>query len=334
MKFPLIYLLIIFSNISIVLAQTGTGIDHTQISDSLRKAGMEAAAIGNPLLRQISVSTDVISRGNVHNDFNGTRLFDAKVSQFRTASLFNVPVKHWGKNSVSLSLLTLQQITNFSDVQSIHPELTQHDLNFQKVTVGLTASFSRADRLFGVPVYYTASVSGTSDDVTFIKKMSYLAGAVFALKQTSNSRIMLGGVINIDPSLNLPFIPVISYWHRFDDGLELNFNMPTQTGIRKQFSNRFCGSLGTSITGSIAFFNNNQSGIPRDVNYTTLELKTGPGLEYRAYKKLILGINGGVLSNLQSRAFERGGKSSDYFSQNKFGNAGYVNFTISVLPFL
>lgn len=334
MKYFALSLSLFMLTIMAASAQTGTGIDRTQLADSLRKAGLDEAALSNPLLRQASFSADFIGSGNVKSYLHGKQFFDGKISQFRTASLINVPVTTWGKNSFGLSFLSLQQNDNFSDVVSQASNLTPQLLNYNKVTIGISATFSRRDSLFGKPVFYTASITGNSDNLYSVKKMSYLAGAVLIIKQNANTRVSLGGFLNMDPALSIPFIPVVAYWHKFNDGVEFNMNLPTQFGFRKQLSNRLSANVGTSITGSIAFFNVNQPGIPQNVNYTTLDLKTGPGIEYRFAKKLIFGVNGGMFSNLSGKAYDRNLKQSQYFLENKFGRTTYLNFTIAVLPFL
>ncbi|WP_447640038.1 MULTISPECIES: DUF6268 family outer membrane beta-barrel protein [Chitinophagaceae] len=323
--------LIIF--VGVGFSQTGTSIDHTATSDSARKNVMEDAAIQNPQLRQITLSADVIGRSVVHTDVNGNRLLDANVDQIRTASLFNIPVIHWDKNTVGLSILTLQQIAHFRDVSST-VDLSGIDLNYNKLTVGTTVSFSRRDSLLGLPIYYNAAISALSNDVKSVKKMSYLAGLTFALKQTPTTRFMFGAMLNIDPSLNIPVIPIISYWHKFGNELELNLNLPTQVNVKKQFGNRLWVNAGTSITGSLAFFDIDKPNIPQQVNLSSLELKTGIGVEYRLMKKIMIGANAGYLSNLQSRGFDRHLRINNYFLKNTYSSVPYANLTISILPFL
>lgn len=325
---------LILSAIS-VHAQTGTVLDQTAIADSIKSERMTKAAIMNPILRQVTMSGDVMGESKFHTDMNGKRILDGKMLQYRTASLFNIPVLRWNKNTFNVSVLTLQQIAHFSDVTSGTSPVSKELLNYNKLTVGVSASYSRVDSLFGLPVYYTAAVSGTSNDVKSVKKMSYLAGAVFTVKQTRSTRISLGGMVNIDPSLSIPFLPVIGYWHQFNNGLELDINLPSRFALKKQYGQRFWVSAGTSITGNISFFNNQTySGIPADVNYTSMELKTGLGMEYLIGKKIMVGVNGGLFSNIKSKAFDKDKTVKDYFIQSSFSAVPYVSFSVSVLPFL
>ncbi|MDY0905813.1 DUF6268 family outer membrane beta-barrel protein [Pedobacter sp. CFBP9032] len=302
--------------------------------DSLSRIQLEKAAITNPILRQVTVSTDVIGKGDISSELTGNPLFKGKTSTLRTTIVLNLPVASWGKNSFSVSGAFFQQQLKVTDMQSFSPLLGNEDITFNKGTVGLTASFSRRDSIFGRPVYYMASATGVTNDFDRIKRISFLGTAVIPLKQTAKTRLTAGLVVNIDPSLKVPAFLIFSYWHKFDNQLELNLNLPSGAGLRRAFSDRFWTTFGTTLGGSLAFFDLKSASLPNDANYTTIDLKTGIGAEYRVGKKMIFGINGGILTPLSARAFDRKESSSEYFLSNKLGNAPYVNFSFSLLPFL
>ncbi|MCD0487590.1 DUF6268 family outer membrane beta-barrel protein [Pedobacter sp. MC2016-14] len=315
------------------LAQTKPELSkHTK--DSLSRIYLDNAAILNPVLRQVTVSTDLISRGDIESKLMGEPLMKGKSSTIRTTVNLNLPVASWGKNSLAVSGTFFQQKINVSDVQSFSPTLGNEDFDFNKGTFGLTASFTRADLLFGRAVYYMASATGVTNDLAEVKRLSFLGTAVFPLKQTATTRYAAGVVVNIDPSLKIPAFLIFSYWHKFQNKIELNVTLPNSFGLRRAFSDRFWATLGTSLSGSLAFFELNQANLPRDANYTTIDLKSGLGVEYRVGKKMIFGINGGILTPLSARAFDRRESSSEYFLNNKLSNVPYVNFSFSLLPFL
>jgi len=302
--------------------------------DSIGRARLEEAAILNPVLRQVTVSTDLIGKGNIESSLLGSPLLKGKASTLRTTIVMNLPVVSWGKNSFGISGTFFQQEIRVSDIQSFSPTLGNEDVVFNKGTFGLTASFTRRDSLFGRPVYYMASATGVTNDIEKVKRVSFLGTAVFPLKQTATTRYSIGAVINIDPSLKVPAFVIFNYWHKFANKLELNVNMPSGVGLRREFSNRFWATAGTTLGGSLAFFDLNSANLPKDANYTTIDLKSGIGAEYRIGKKMIFGINGGVLTPLSARAFDRKENSSEYFVKNKLSNVPYVNFSFSLLPFL
>ncbi|GAA4322924.1 hypothetical protein GCM10023149_23540 [Mucilaginibacter gynuensis] len=316
------------------IAQTDKQATIKKMTDSIKLATLSELAVKNPALRQINISTDIISRGNISSKLYNDPLFKGKASTVRTNLLFNVPVKSWGKNSLSASVSYFQQHIQIREVQSFSPMLNNNDFVSDKSTVGLSFGIQRRDSIFGRPVFLMASVLGVTNDASSIKKLSYLGTAIFPLKQTATTRYSVGIILNIDPSLKVPVVPLFTYWHKFSNDIELNFNLPQQAGLRKAFSDRLSGTLGTSLSGSIAFFNLTQPNLPHDANYTTIDLKTGPGIEYRLGKKFMVGVNGGILTPLSARAFDRDKTSSEYFISNKLSNVLYMNFTFSVLPFL
>jgi hypothetical protein len=315
-------------------AQT-TNLENKKVLDSVKHLYMVEAALTNPLLRQGIISTDIIAPGNMQSYLHGNKLFDAKIKEVRTNAIFNVPVKSWGKNSITATGSFFQQHFDLDDIKPYQPGL---DLGNQKiidkVTVGLSVSYLRVDSLFGHQVVYTASITGVTGSASSVQKVNYLGGIIFTMKQTPVTRMGLGLLLNIDPSITFPFVPVFTYWHKFGNGLELNVTLPQQAMLRKKLSRKFWINFGSTLGGSIAFFKNNTPGIPENGNYSTIDIKTGAGFEYRFTRRFMFGMNGGILSPIQAREFEQGDRSSNYFIKNKINTAPYINFSLSVLPFL
>jgi hypothetical protein len=334
MKHLLLPLFLILFTATFCQAQNNSTAYQQLVADSAKRNGLTEASLRTPQLRQIYISTDIITKGNVTSKLNGEPLFKGRAQTIRTSAIFNIPIKSWGKNSVSATASYFAQDLKIGEIQWADGRAGNRDLDFNKFAVGLTANFQRRDSLFGKPVFYMASVSGLTNDASMVKKVSYLASAIFTFKQTATTRIAAGVLVNIDPSLSVPAFPVFSYWHQFNHQLELNITLPSGAGLRKTVTKNLWATLGTSLSGSVAFLNINYPNLPHDVNYTTLDLKTGLGLEYRLGKRFMFGANGGILSPLQARAFERNQSSKNYFLDNKLSNTPYINFSFSVLPFL
>ena len=73
--------------------------------------------------------------------------------------------------------------------------------------------------------------------------------------------------------------------------------------------------------------------MPERFSYNTIELKTGPGIEYLLGKYVVLGISGGVNSIVSGRTIAKGNNYSDAFSRTTGKSAPYGEFRISLLPF-
>jgi len=113
-----------------------------------------------------------------------------------------------------------------------------------------------------------------------------------------------------------PVSSLFTYRHRFKNNIEANIGLPTGMNLRKEVSERLWLTLGNTISGSLAFLNINSPNLPNNANYTTIDLKNGIGAEYRVGKKMIFGINSGILTPISSRAFDRRKTTSDYFVIN------------------
>jgi len=65
--------------------------------DSIKHMYIVEASLRNPLLRQATISTDIIAPADMQSFLHGKRLFDAKIKNIRTNAIFNVPIKSWGE---------------------------------------------------------------------------------------------------------------------------------------------------------------------------------------------------------------------------------------------
>ena len=302
--------------------------------DSIRKVYIREAAIRSVALRQVMVSTDFIANGDIRGKLYGNSLFDGQISQIRTSALVNVPVVAWGKNKITTSFSFFHQYLNFVSEKAYMPgDLKVHDTAMNKLTVGVSTSFQRVDSLFGRRVIYTGSISVLSDDYRIAQKISFVGGMIFQLKQTRKTNLSLGLLLNIDPNVNIPVLPLFIYWHMFDNKLELDVSLPQRIGVRTALSKNSWLTFGTTLAGSISFFRLSHAVLPADASFSSVDLKTGPGLEFRIGKLLVIGANGGILTPITSRQFERNEKSDKYFLSNKISTIPYANVTVSLLPF-
>ncbi len=314
-------------------AANGQNKTNRRQQDSIVNNYLKEAAVSNPVLRQAIVSTEFIGSGTVKSNLNGKQIAENKMSQIRTTVLINLPIIKWGKNSVSATF-SLGHQHNSLEYPSNDPlfNSSSKDIDFDKGVVGFTANYQRIDSLFGRQIVYLGNITGITNTADQIRKVSFLAGAIIPLKQQANTRISAGVLFNIDPSISFPAIPVFTYWHRFDNSYELNVSLPQRLSLEKNLSHNLRASFSTQLGGAVAFFQLDQPNLPRDVNYTTIDLKTGPGLEYRFAKNFIVGVNAGIYTPLSARAFENNKNSNDYFFDNKLSAAPYVNVTLSLLP--
>ena len=331
---------IIFPFIAVFTFQSSYAQKKTQdlqkhMVDSIKMEYLTEAAIRNPLFRQVVVSNEIVGPGNLRNFLYGQRYFDAEASLMRTTALISVPIISWGKNSVTTSLIVSRQqydfleVTPYSNIQ--HPS---RNTGVARTSVGFTSSFTRVDSLFGRGIIYTASLSGLTGKTESLQKFSFVGGVIVPISQSENSRFTAGLLLNIDPSVTIPILPILSYWHQFKHDIELNISLPQYIQLRKDVSKKVWAIFGSSLSSNSSFFRYDQSIIPKDFNYTVLGLQTGLGIEYRLTHKAILGISFGFETPFQARGFGVNEKSNNYFLKSSIGTAPYVNLSLSMLPFI
>lgn len=327
--------LIIGTFITTAVAQTKEEIATKRKIDSLTLEGLSAYAVRYPQLRQGSVAVDFIGNTNVKGQFKGQDLYEGEMNITRIRSMFNVPISHWGKNTITGTIGYQQQRMQTTAIKSFNPAFSTTDIDITKRTVSLTANFSRSDSVFNHPIFYSVGVSGITDELSSIKRVNYLGVITVPIKRTQFTSLSVGAVVILDPSAVTPVITVVSYWHKFKtSALELFVDIPSRIALRKQLSSKSWASIGTELGGSLQFFDLNQPSLPQNSIYSYAELRSGATFEYQATKKLILGVNGGMFNTFSTRMFDRNDKPKDYFYKGSNGTSPYVSFSVSFLPFL
>jgi hypothetical protein len=218
---------------------------------------------------------------------------------------------------------------------SYNPQFANTDRRVTKSAVGFTASYNRSDSLFDRPIRYSGSLSGLTDEFSSIKRVNYMGSVNMALSSTASSSWSVGFALILDPSSVAPFIPFVSYWHKYKDpDLDLYVDFPYRIAIRKQLSKKSWVFFGTELGGSLYFFDLNQPSLPQNAIYSLIDVRTGTTFEYLLTRKLVLGVSGGIYTSAQARIFDHDAKTSDYFFKTSNGSAPYISLSISFLPFL
>lgn len=315
-------------------AQTGEQILKQKI-DSIKMAALSEYAIKYPRLRQGFIATDIIGEADIKAELNGKDVYEGRAQMTRIRSNINIPFSQWGRNSISGSISYQQQRFQVGELVNKDPEFTAPEMTTTKSTLGFTATYIRSDSLLNRPVYYSGSISGLTDELSSIKRLTYFGSITMPVKRTQNTMLTAGLAIILDPSSPIPAFPIISYWHKYNyAGLELFIDMPSRIVLHKRFTRKSWATIGTEMGNSYAFFNLNQPQLPQNAVYSTMEFRSGASFEYLATKKLVLGVNGGLFTTATSRMFDRNKNPDDYFIKTKTGSVPYLSFSASYLPFL
>ena len=315
-------------------AQTVSETTTKKAADSSKMANLGAAAINYPMLRQVAISTDIMSGRDITAKFNGSPLFKAKTQLTRIGANFNLPVAQWGKNSITANISYLHERNDLSQVESYNPQIPVRNSAINTTTIGFTASYMRIDTLFNHQVIYSASITGLTDELSRVRSASEILGINVPFTRTATTSFSAGLYYINNPTSPTHIIPFISYWHKFEIGnIQLFADFPSRVILKKQLSPKSWVSFGSELGGSQSFLTLNQP-FPHNSISSTMEIKTRAGFEYLVSKKILFGVNGGMSSTLSSRVFKQGDKQSDYFIKSSGGTVPYISFSISFLPFL
>ena len=312
-------------------------LDMSRRMDSIKAAYLDEYATRYPMLRQAAFNYDLLGKRTVKGRLHGRPIFEGKARLSRISANFNMPLAAWGKNKISGSVNYQQLHYNLDQVKTINAN-TDYPISNQKGTksvVGFTGTFSRTDTLLGMPVSYSASMSGLTDEFTSVKKVNYLATVTVPIKRSANASLSVGLVGIIDPSSIIPIIPIISYWRKYEGrDLDLYIDLPKRLQLRKQLGKSSWVFLGSQLGGNLYFFDINHPGLPENSIYSSVDLKTGFNLEHKLSKKIVIGLNGGLYTLFKSKVYDKKKKSNQYFFETNGATTPFVSFSASLLPLL
>jgi len=305
-------------------------IARARMADSTKKAVIRDVLLKSPNLRPAMISTTWISRGQLQGNLKGRNLFSSDFGQLRTEALLNLPLSNWGRRGIMTATITYAH-TNYelNDVKGIDMKSSSLSRN----TVGLTTTYRRVDSLFGRMFLTSASVVMYTGDVGGVNKVALMANGMIMLKKTAQTTLLVGAQVIIDPTNNIPVLPLIMYQKQLQNGFDLNITIPQQLTLRKTVNNKCWVSFGTILSSSVSFFNFSSPDVPRYANFSTLDLKTGPGVEYKLNKLLLIGASAGLWTPMMYRQYGRWQKSNSYFFDGKIDTTPYINLNLSLIPF-
>ncbi|SFD23774.1 hypothetical protein SAMN05518672_1011195 [Chitinophaga sp. CF118] len=315
-------------------AQQNVNANQKRMMDSIKAEYFDIYALKHPIVRQVTISSEMVTPGTIKSQLYDKDFFKGKLGVYRTTVNFNVPVVSWGKNSISASVGMINQNFKLNKVENYGTEYSVTDSTFNRTTLNAALSFTHIDSLFGVPVIFNVGAATIVDPGLSRQRFTYRGLISFALIRNANSSLSLGGLVIVDPSSPVPFVPFLTYSHIFKAiGTELLVDMPYRVALRKELSKKSSLTAVAELAGNLSFVDINQNPLPKNSIYTTLDLKTGMLFEHRLSKKVVLSISGGMLSALNSKVIGENEKSNNYFIKNSNQMVPYVNIGISLLPF-
>lgn len=248
----------------------------------------------------------------------------AQISRFRAYGSFKIYQQ--AKFTLSTGLLyTHENITNYTGNISEN-SLAKNTFNTNDVDV-MVNGFYRST-LWNKPVIHNASVIIASPNVFDIKKVFAMVSSSVVFVKGPQTRYTLGLALALDPSTIIPVLPLVTYWHRFDNPLwELDVVLPQKVALRRADFLKGWFTIGTELYGN-GFFAAESKNLRGNYEYRYTELYSGVGYE-RLVGKLLIGAHTGFRSTIQGRMLKVYNRNNDYLFDTKNNTVPYLNLNVS-----
>lgn len=209
-------------------------------------------------------------------------------------------------------------------VQTVKDNFTYHSTSI---------NFTYISKIFNKPFFLNTSLVVDGSEKHF-ERLKGLAIGTIVLKADKRTKLMAGILVNVDPSTELPLLPMITYERKFNNGMMLDLIMPKQLLVRKQVLGRGRISLGTELDRNGFYLYNVKGQLPsQKYEYRQIELDNGVIYEQLIGNYLILTARTGAKWIAISRLFEKEKTFSTEWLETDAKPTAYFNVGISFNPF-
>jgi len=296
-----------------------------QKKDSVQKKAVAFIADKFPSTRVLNVEYTGLTPYNFsqkleNSDYN---LPEGKVKDFQqikaNANLYFFKKDKW---TISTALNYKFTTANIETVNSSYQDTKQ---NFHYHSEAITAS--HISKLWNKMAIYTATVSVDGNENSFERFRSLLTGSIM-LKANERTKLLVGLAVIVDPSAQIPAVPLISYEHKFRNGWIADIILPKTVMMKRDIFNNGRISLGSEMDVTSFYFDRSN----KTFEYRQTEINTGAIYEHRI-GAFIGSVKTGLRSIPTARIFEKGESFNDYLYEAKPKSSFYFNFGISYNPF-
>lgn len=215
---------------------------------------------------------------------------------------------------------------DMTDPFTNHPKTVNSEFHYLFSSV----NFSYFSTLFGKRMVYNSSLMVDGSDQHFERVRGMLSG-VMVLKANKRTKMTLGVLVNIDPSVQTPVIPIFTYEHKFNNGLIADITLPKSLYLRKYVLTNGRISLGTEMDRT-SFYLYNIDGTSQRYEYRQLDINSGVVYEH-ALGKFVITAKTGMKLTPSGRLFRKEDSFNNPVFQTKPDPAFYFNIGVSFNPF-
>ncbi|NIF04736.1 hypothetical protein F3J23_04705 [Chryseobacterium sp. Tr-659] len=298
---------------------------YAQKRDSIPLKVRAFAADKFPQARDFNLDYTLITPYGSSSRLKDHELPDNKVKSFQqvktSANIYLIKKKSF--------LLTTSLNYSYTSMKTENPETApgmSANNNFHYHSEALNINYF--SRLFNKTAIYTASLSVDGSDMHF-ERLRGMVTASVVLKADHKIKMAVGIAGVIDPSTQIPVLPIFTYENRFNNGLTLDILLPKKVLIRKGISSNSRISLGTEINGTSFYMYKNSS----TYEFRQTEINSGAIYEHYLGGNFIGTFKTGVQTILRARIFNKQESFKNYEWEANYRPSFYFNIGLSYNPF-
>lgn len=196
-------------------------------------------------------------------------------------------------------------------------------------------NFLYFSKLFNKMLIYSANVSVDGSDKHF-ERIKGTAGATLLLKADARTKMAVGLIANIDPSSQVPVIPVFTYERKLENGYVFDMMFPQRLYLRKYIPKTSRISIGTELNKGADFYlySLNPAHPEQKYEYRQIDMYNGLVYERLLGNNFILTAKTGMRVAIASGLFEKEKSFNDAEIEPKPKPAFYANIGLSFNPFI
>lgn len=289
-----------------------------------------------PATRTFDVQYDNLGSTNYDSKLFGKPFESGRIENHtRVKVAFNMPfyASKSRRFVLTASLRYKYETYDFGNIYNVdlNDYYTRENQEIHYFAGALSATY--ISTLFNKPIIYNASATVDANQEKFQRVKGFVSASL-VLKKTANTTITIGALAMIDPSSIIPFTPLFTYNHKFENSKwDVDFVLPQRLLFRNQLFENGRVSLGTELNSENFYINMSSPNLEGIYELNQLDLKSGITYEHRITPKIFAMAKAGISNIISIRITEKGEKTSDYIYDQNEDAQGYFRIGISYNPF-
>ncbi len=303
-----------------------------QDTTNIRRDALDYASRQFDMVRPFNVEFSQVAPYSYTPKKDGVSLPENKVSTYNqikaNANLYFLAKKKFTLGA-TFSYRYISADNDFTIPSSGLVQTLKDDFTYHSTSI----NFTYISKMFNKPFFLNTSLVVDGSEKHFERLKGLVIGTI-VLKADKQTKLMAGIMVNVDPSTELPLLPMITYERKFNNGMKLDLMMPKQLLVRKQVLGRGRISLGTELDRTGFYLYNVKGQLPSQrYEYRQIELDNGVIYEHLIGNYLILTARTGAKWIAISRLFEKEKTFSTEWLETAAKPTAYFNIGISFNPF-